>query len=161
MDDGEALDERTARRIIALLVSFACLAERAAGRSFPVRWLVLTLLRYAERVAWDFVIEATGWNWSDIEYAYGIGGDGDNGAGIDTCHGSRLGSGSSPADALALGWRLRTLAALLRAVLPPDDLCSHADTYDGTVATLRRLARNDRRHVAEFFGLAHPAPNTS
>jgi len=37
--------------IVALLLSLAGLAERAAGRSFVVRWLVLSGLRHADGVA--------------------------------------------------------------------------------------------------------------
>jgi len=98
MDDGEALDERTARRIIALLVSFATLAERAAGRSYPVRWFVLSLLRYAEKVVLAHVAEATQADWSfDVD----------------------LESGSRPMDAMLLAWRLRLLAESLGALLAP------------------------------------------
>jgi len=53
-------DERAIRRIMALLVALAVLAERVAARSFPVRCLVLRVLRRAEAVAAPFVFEATG-----------------------------------------------------------------------------------------------------
>lgn len=53
-------DERAVRRILALLLSLAVLAERAAARSWPVRWLVLRFLRRAEPAASRFVFEATG-----------------------------------------------------------------------------------------------------
>lgn len=43
--------------IAALLVALAVLAERAAIASAPVRCLVLWLLRPAEAVAWNFVVE--------------------------------------------------------------------------------------------------------
>ena len=54
-----ALDDRGLRRIIAMLVSFAAIAERAAYRSLPVRWLVLLILRTAETVALEFVVDTT------------------------------------------------------------------------------------------------------
>ena len=99
--NDEALDERTLRRIIALLVSLAGLAELAAGRSFPVRWLVLCLLRYAESVARDYVVESAPWAWPYLE--------------------SEQEPGSSPLDAILLGQRLRMLAAILGALLPAQD----------------------------------------
>jgi len=55
-------------RIVALLFALAGLAERAAGRSPPVRRLVLWLLWQADTVARDFVADcasnATGRQWS-------------------------------------------------------------------------------------------------
>jgi hypothetical protein len=96
--DGATLDERTLRRTIALLVALAVLAERAAVRSFPVRWLVLCILRRAEVVGQNLVIDSAPWAWPYLEDA--------------------LEPGSSPADAVLLGQRLRMLAALLGALLP-------------------------------------------
>ncbi len=94
------LDDRGLRRIIAMLVSFAAIAERAAGRSFPVRWLVLLILRRAEAVALQFVVEATQADWplSDDDPQIGC----------------------RPEDAAWLGLRFRMLAAVLGALL---DLC--------------------------------------
>ena len=45
------------RRIAAMLLALATLAERAAGRSRPVRWLVLWALSRAEAAASAFVAE--------------------------------------------------------------------------------------------------------
>ena len=57
--DGLAIrDDRTLGRIVATLVALAVLAEHAAGRSYPVRCLVLFILRQAESVAGSFVAEA-------------------------------------------------------------------------------------------------------
>lgn len=53
-------EERAIRRIMALLVALAVLAERMAARSFPIRCPVLWVLRRAEAVAGEFVLEATG-----------------------------------------------------------------------------------------------------
>lgn len=100
MDDG-GLDERATRRIIALLVSFAVLAERAAGRSFPVRWLLLTLLRHVQSVALDHVVDSAPWAWPYLD--------------------DELESGSTPADAVLLGQRLRVLAAILAELLPAEE----------------------------------------
>jgi hypothetical protein len=45
------------KRIVALLFAFAGLAERASGRSYPVRCLVLWVLRRAEVVARGWITE--------------------------------------------------------------------------------------------------------
>ena len=60
--DGHAAigNDRTLRRIMTMLVALAALAEQAAVRSFPVRFLTLCILRHAEVVAWAFVADATG-----------------------------------------------------------------------------------------------------
>ena len=108
MDGGETLDERRLRRIIATLVALAALADRAAGRSFPVRWLVLAMLRYAETVARDYVIETAPWAWPYLEDA--------------------IEPGNTPMDAVLLGLRLRMLAAVLGALLPPADHLDDCET---------------------------------
>ncbi|MFN3548932.1 MAG: hypothetical protein ACK4U0_15710 [Mesorhizobium sp.] len=99
-----AWEDRSVRRIIALLVALAALAERAgARRSLPVRWLVLVLLRYAEAVVLGFVAEETGLDLSGF--------DDDPAAGF------------GPMDAAILAWRLRTLAAVLGAWLTETRRC--------------------------------------
>jgi hypothetical protein len=62
MDWNRAAEEniRTLRRIAALLLAVAGLADRAAVRSRPVRHLVLWLLRPAEDVARDYVARLAG-----------------------------------------------------------------------------------------------------
>ncbi|APH72124.1 hypothetical protein [Aquibium oceanicum] len=95
-------DERMLRRIIALLVSFAAMAEQAATRSAPVRWFVLCLLLYAEKVAESFVIEAAGLPLSELEVIA-----------LD---------GKDPDDALSLAARFYALAAALCTLLPLRDL---------------------------------------
>lgn len=56
MDRNGRRDRQALRRIVALLVAFAALADRSATRPLPIRVSVLWLLRIAEAVAWDFVI---------------------------------------------------------------------------------------------------------
>lgn len=90
-------EDRTLGRIVTTLVALAALAEAAAGRSFPVRWLVLLFLRRAENVAQDFVAATAGLAWPGSEV--------------------RPETGSGPADAVSLALRLRMLAALLGAFL--------------------------------------------
>ncbi len=60
-------DRRTLRRIMTLLGALAVLAERAGARSWPVRCLVLCILRRAEAVATGFVADATGLPPSALE----------------------------------------------------------------------------------------------
>ena len=89
-------NERAVLRIMALLVSLAVLAERAAVRSWPVRFLVLSVLRRAEVVATRFVFEATG---APL-------------AGMPT-----PAIPNDPADAIRLAARFHALAAVLGALL--------------------------------------------
>ncbi|APH70003.1 hypothetical protein [Aquibium oceanicum] len=96
------VDEKMLRRVIALLVSFAAMAEQAATRSAPVRWFVLCLLRYAEAVSEDYVFETVGLPLSEIEAIALVGND--------------------PDDALRLAARFYALAAALCTLLPLGDL---------------------------------------
>jgi hypothetical protein len=88
-------DHQTLTRIAPILVALAVLAERAGGRSFPVRWFVLTLLWHAEAVADGYVaaVTQTRWQWPD-----------------ETAE-------NRPLDAAILAWRLRVLAAAIGALL--------------------------------------------
>ena len=62
MDWTETTDEnrKTLRRIVALLVALADLAERASGRSSAICLLVLWLLRPGEVIARDYVAGLVG-----------------------------------------------------------------------------------------------------
>jgi hypothetical protein len=103
--DGEVRNGGTLQRIAALLLSLALVAERAAGRSRPVRFLVLVVLRRAKAVATSFVvreIEAAGADAADFPW-------------LDEA----AESGSSPLDAAWLALRFRLLAEVL-------DLCRAA-----------------------------------
>jgi hypothetical protein len=97
--DGEVRNGGTLQRIVALLLSLALVAERAAGRSWPVRFLLLLILRRAEAVATSFVvreIEAAGASDDDFPWLDDI-----------------AESGSSPLDAAFLALRFRLLAEVL------------------------------------------------
>ena len=97
--DGLAIrDDRTLGRIVATLVALAVLAERAAGRSYPVRCLVLFILRQAESVAGSFVAEA-------MQTFRPAG------------HVRIPPVPNGPADAIGLAMRFRALAAALGALL--------------------------------------------
>lgn len=56
MDRNGGKERQALGRIVALLVAFAALADRAATRPRPIRVAVLWFLRIAEGIAWDFVI---------------------------------------------------------------------------------------------------------
>jgi len=101
--DGGTLDRQGLRRVIALLVVLAGLAEKAARRPFPVRWLLLVLLGRGERVAQTFFARAT-------EMETGLEDGPEPGFGVD--------------GALMRAWRLRWLAALFCALL--EELCTLA-----------------------------------
>lgn len=119
------------RRIVALLVSFAALAERAAGRSFPVRFLVLCFLRRAEIVATGYVLDAHGVPPSAVVENAAVGND--------------------AVDALLLAARFRALAAALVFLLPdgsPLDRrlvpsCSFGDEVLSSFGLALKRAPND------------------
>jgi hypothetical protein len=93
---AERGDDGTLRRIIALLVALAALAERAGSHPTPIRILLLWVLRRAEAVAGAFVFEATG-----APLPFG-------GVGV---------TGNGRADALSLAARFRALAIALGTLL--------------------------------------------
>ena len=100
MDDGmDVRNEGMLPKIAALLVALSLVAERAAGRSLPVRFLVLVLLRRAEAVATSFVVReaaAAGARDDDFPWLDDIAED-----------------GSSPLHAAWFALRFRALAEVL------------------------------------------------
>lgn len=102
--DGRVRNERMLLKIAALLVALSLLAERAAGRSFPVRFLVLAILRRGEAVARAFVAREIGMNWPFLE--------------------SPPETMGHPVDAAALALRLRLLAVILADLV--DTACGSA-----------------------------------
>ncbi len=135
MHDAER-DGRVLGRVVTLLLAFAALAEQAGRRSFPVRWFVLAILRHAEAVARDFIIETTGTTLPCAEVP--------------------LGTAGGPADAACLAGRLRALAALLRACLPPE---ISIGSQVRSVFAPRRLAGHPP--ATSFRSPTRPAPDTS
>lgn len=89
--------DRMLEHIVTLLVAMALQAERAAGCSFPVRWLVLTILRRAELAACAYLAQVTGCEWPCFEDPTEL-----------HCN---------PADAIHLAARFRMLAAVLSSLL--------------------------------------------
>jgi hypothetical protein len=148
---GVGMTERGVRQAAALLVSLAALADRSAYRCLAVRWFVLVLLRHAETVVLRVVGNATGWDRSALEVALGIE--------VPDVAEGRSSSGRGPADALALAMRLRALAALLRAFLPPDDLVGSGGAR--TAGALVRSAARLRSRPCVWSGRRVPAPDTS
>ena len=99
---GAGRNGRKLRSVIAVLGSMAAKADIAAGRAFPVRWLVLFFLRIAERVVQTYVASALQVEPADLEDELApVAGPGD----------------ASPADAVLLAWRLRWYATVLNALL--------------------------------------------
>jgi hypothetical protein len=97
--EANDLNIKTLRRIVALLLALAGLAERASVRSDAVRWSVIWLLRPAEAIARDYVAGLTG----DASLAMPDASDGS----APVCHG--------PVDAICLADTFRALAAALAA----------------------------------------------
>lgn len=141
--DGAGLDERMLRRIIAFLVSFAGLAERVATRSFPVRWLVLAILRYAEGVALGYLADTTGLDWA-------------------ACFADDPEPENSLDDAALLAWRFRALAAMLGALLPPEGQFDCPDGWAASGGAARHaLAPRVLLALGMAGGWPHRAPDTS
>jgi hypothetical protein len=132
---GEARDDRRLRRIIALLVSLAGLAEQAAGRCYPLRFIVLLVLRRAQSAACDYVADAALLDglWFD---------DG-------------MQDGCRPEDAVLLGQRFRWLAAVVAGLLSPAGQFggSHG-ACDPTRPASCRATPGGRRLAAPAFATA-------
>lgn len=92
-------EKRVLKRIVALLFAFASLAESLSDRPRPVRALVLWILRFAETVARDFVIDTALDQGAPLTPAVLL---------IPALHG-----GDNPADAMRLAVTFRALAILL------------------------------------------------
>jgi len=100
-NDATDLNIKTLRRIVALLLALAGLAERASGRCHAVRWSVLWLLRPGEAIARDYVAALTRDAGLEIQFAPD----------------AIASSGNSAADATHLADCFRTLAALLSTLV--------------------------------------------
>ena len=94
-------DRGALKHTIALLFALAILADRASLAPWPVRVLVLAILRHGERVARPLLAEA-GHPAAQPKMAL-----------------SDMVAGSSPADAMALALSLRLLALALLGLLTP------------------------------------------
>jgi len=112
-----ALQERgTLQGIARTLLALAQLAERAAGRSFPVRFLVLAILYRAEAIARRFVARTSATLIAEAIEA----GCPDFPFPDLACLDEPTGLHCGPADAALLALRLRMLAAVLGALADTD-----------------------------------------
>ncbi len=109
---GVLQDRGTLRGIAATLLALALVAERAAGRSFPVRFLVLAILGRAEAIGRAFVAGAIEVDWPELP-----------------CLAEPLSVCGGPAEAERLALRLRMLAAVLGALA---DVASDDWSADGS-----------------------------
>ena len=153
--DGRAAigrDRGTLKRTIALLFALAELADRASFAPWPVRVLVLAILRHGERVARPLLAEA-GHPAAQPKMAL-----------------SDMAAGSSPADALALALRLRLLALALSDLLAPardtHPVCTSHGPVTGTPAPVNRLLPGTWHGLGAIRGppharVRHPLPNRS
>ncbi len=104
------------RRIVAVLLALACLAERAGSRCFPVRILVLAIVSRAEWPVRAFLADTTGLVWPLDD------------AGIAVC--------GRPGEAGMIALRLRMVAAGVAALLHAECLadCCPIDRPPSPVA---------------------------
>jgi hypothetical protein len=107
---GAAEDRGTFRGIARALLALALLAERAAGRSLPLRFLVLVVLFRAEAIARGFVAREIEADWPDA-FLHGL-----------PCLDEPPARHYGAADAALLALRLRMLAAVLGALDEADDV---------------------------------------
>ena len=107
MDWNLAIEDnrRMLKRIVALLFALAGLAERLIGLPRPVRAFVLRILRHAEAVARDFVLETTGEHGVPVPLPAYFG---------------TLQGDDSPADAMRIAQSFRLLAVLLDRLADPN-----------------------------------------
>jgi hypothetical protein len=108
---GALQDRGTFRGIALTLFALALVAERAAGCSFPVRFLVLAILGRAEAIARAFVAGVIDADVPDLP-----------------CGAEPPGLRGGAADAEILALRLRMLAAILGMLADLDACCD-----DGSV----------------------------
>lgn len=141
--------ERGLREAVWRLASLAVLAEIAASRCLPVRWYVLGLMRNAERIVRQALVEQTGWNPDDVERVLVLASDPDG----------LSGSGSDPIDAIVMAWRLRALAILLGTFLPPAQ--AGGRSVFGPASAQLLLASQINLGLSMPAGPARAAPDTS
>lgn len=94
-----------------LLIALAVVAENVSGRSWPMRFLTLFILRRAEAFAWDFVAGMTDFLPPILEL--------------------EPESGNAPENALELAMRFRILAAILQELFRIE---CRLDRWNGSIA---------------------------
>lgn len=135
-------DENLLRRIAALLLALADLADRAGSMSLPVRILVFAILRHAETIAWTFVLETVATATAPRRCLQ---------AGQLNPPGAHIEGHPGPADLSRLALSLRALALILSYWL------LHIETSGAGAPFWTRISS-----VQESLGpQAAPAPDTS
>ena len=117
---GALQDRGTSKGIAATLLALALLAERAAGRSFPVRFLVLAILGRAEAIARACVARASATVIAEAIEAGCPCPDFPDLACLDESDGLHCGA----ADAVLLALRLRILAAVFGMLSDAEEYCA-------------------------------------
>jgi hypothetical protein len=102
MNGNEEIEADALRRIVAVLFALADVAERASGRSYPIRCFVLWLLRHAEVVARDWMAAGDAGDLPHAPSAH------EHPVPISVLH------RNGPADAIYLAQAFRALARELR-----------------------------------------------
>ena len=134
---GEPQERGTLKGIAATLLTLALLAERAAARSFPVRFLALAILYCGEAVARAFVARTSATLIAEAIEAGCPLPDFPDLACLDEPTGLHYGA----ADAVLLSLRLRVLAAMLGILAEIDgasDDWSSGWTADGSPGWFHR-----------------------
>lgn len=141
--NGEAL-----RQVVPVLLALARFADRAASLPFPVRFVLLVILRQAEAVIWPKVERVS---WILVE----TGADGR--APYCLVRPSDHERRDSPADAMRLAYGFRLLSLIV------GELASRLLAFASLPAMPVRPAAAARLGGASRFcgPAAHPAPDTS
>jgi len=141
MTDQTETEIQFIRRIMAMLLTLAGLAERAAGYPYPVRAFVLLVLRRAETAAQDFV-------------------------GVEDLWAGAV-NGNSPNDALDLADSLRELAVFLRDDLAQENLfqgwwrngaAAQESDENPVIRVVKAIVGRSAAGPAQAFQAIAPAP---
>jgi len=114
--EGAVQDRGTYRGIARTLLALAMLADRTAGRAFPIRFLVLAILYRAEAIARRFIAREAA---TLIAEAIDAGCNVPDLACLDEPAGLHYGA----ADAVLLALRLRVFAAVLDMFSDAEEFC--------------------------------------
>ena len=149
--EGALQDRGSLKGIAATLLSLALLAERAAGRSLPVRFLVLVILGRAEAIARRFVARASA---TVIAEAIDAGCP-DVPFPDLSCLDEPTGLHFGAADAMLLALRLRILAAVLGMLSDAEDICEdRAATLSDDRSVVFTADRSGRFADGSAYGFA-------
>ena len=140
-------DENALRRIVALLLALADLADRACSMSLPVRAVVFSILRHAETIAWSLVLQITSTATAR----------GRSRQPAQPMPSANLVGPPGPADLARLSFSLRALALILSQWG-----VGIASWGTGRAAVRATPSRSNIGKMRDLPGpAAHPAPDTS